>query len=380
MSDEIKYICYYDIPENKEDNRRLPLSALSIIECVCDCLESQSNKNVKIISAAASDNVGGCKGKKLQINEKRKLKTFASFGKRNRILSKLDRIWINIKMFLYLLFYTSRNDDVIVYHSLYYMRVIKMLKHLKRFRLVLQVEEIYGDVISDLKQRKKELKYFEIADSYIFPTEILNQMVNFAQKPYAIIHGTYKIEEVRNVKTEDEKIHVVYAGTFDPRKGGAIAAVESVAYLPSNYCVHILGFGNSEEISLIKEAIEKIKDVTKAELRYDGCLTGEEYIKFLQSCQIGICTQNPEADFNATSFPSKILSYMSNGLRVVSINIPAVKESKVGEHIWYYDNQTPKDIATAIESVSFDDGYDGRKIVEKLLKQFAIELTKLVND
>lgn len=379
MNNEIKYVCYYDIPENQEDNRRLPLSALSIVECICECLESQQNKTVEIVSAAASDNRGGCKGKNVQISEKRKLKTFASFGKRNRILSRLDRIWINIKIFLYMLFHTSRNDCVIVYHSLYYMRTIRMLKRLKRLRLVLQVEEIYGDVISDLKRRKKELKYFEIADAYIFPTELLNQVVNLKQRPYAIIHGTYKIEEERNIKRIDDKIHVVYAGTFDSRKG-AIAAVESAAYLPRNYCIHILGFGSSEEISLIKETIEKNKRVDKAELIYEGCLSGEEYIKFLQGCQIGICTQNPNAAFNSTSFPSKILSYMSNGLRVVSINIPAVKESKVGEQIWYYENQSPKDIAATIEAVTFDNGYDGREIVKKLLQQFAIELIKIVND
>ena len=50
-------------------------------------------------------------------------------------------------------------------------------------------------------------------------------------------------------------------------------------------------------------------------------------LKFIQKCQIGLCTQNIDAAFNTTSFPSKILSYMSNGLEVVGVNIAAIKNS-----------------------------------------------------
>ena len=40
------------------------------------------------------------------------------------------------------------------------------------------------------------------------------------------------------------------------------------------------------------------------------------------------------------SFPSKIITYMANGLRVVSANIRSVKSSLVGEYLTYYDNNT----------------------------------------
>lgn len=45
---------------------------------------------------------------------------------------------------------------MIVYHSLYYMRFIKILRKLKRFNLILEIEEIYSDVLNDEVRKKKE--------------------------------------------------------------------------------------------------------------------------------------------------------------------------------------------------------------------------------
>lgn len=56
------------------------------------------------------------------------------------------------------------------------------------------------------------------------------------------------------------------------------------------------------------------------------------------------------------SFPSKIITYMANGLRVVSANIRSVKSSLVGEYLTYYDNNTPEDIAKAIMTINKEAG------------------------
>ena len=101
-------------------------------------------------------------------------------------------------------------------------------------------------------------------------------------------------------------------------------------------------------------------------MSYDGLLSGEDYIRFIQSCDIGLSTQNPDAAFNATSFPSKILSYMANGLRVVSIRIPAIEQSAVGDMLIYYDKQTPQEIARAIRAVQMDALYHSRVRIQAL--------------
>ena len=90
-------------------------------------------------------------------------------------------------------------------------------------------------------------------------------------------------------------------------------------------------------------------------------------------------TQDPSATFNATSFPSKILSYMSNGLQVVSIQIEAIKHSAIGDKIHYYTEQTPRHIAEAIVSASESVSIDNRTIIEQLNKEFISHLASLLN-
>ena len=98
-------------------------------------------------------------------------------------------------------------------------------------------------------------------------------------------------------------------------------------------------------------------------------LSGEDYIRFIQSCDIGLSTQNPDAAFNATSFPSKILSYMANGLRVVSIRIPAIERSAVGNEVMFYNEQTPE-----VEL----GGRDSKAVIEQLDLKFKEELARLI--
>ena len=43
-------------------------------------------------------------------------------------------------------------------------------------------------------------------------------------KPYAILMGTYHSESVLSTP-KDDKIHLVYAGTFNPKKGGVFNAI-----------------------------------------------------------------------------------------------------------------------------------------------------------
>ena len=71
--------------------------------------------------------------------------------------------------------------------------------------------------------------------------------------------------------------------------------------------------------------------------------------------------------------------YMSNGLRVVSVRIPAIETSAVGDRIYYYDNQDPKEIARVIRSVALDDGYDSRAHLNVLHRDFVEELKRLLN-
>ena len=264
-----------------------------------------------------------------------------------------------------------------VYHSLAYARLLTFFKKRKGFRLVLEVEEIYADVTGREKDRKTEQQLFALADAYVFPTELLNEKLNAANKPHCIIYGTYQVEEDRHCSFNDGKIHAVYAGTFDPRKG-VLDVVQAARFLDERYHVHIIGFGSKKDTENAVAAVKETAAECTCALTYDGCLSGEDYIRFLQSCQIGLSPQNADAKFNDTSFPSKVLSYLANGLRVVSIQIPSIARSAIGELISFYSESTPKAIAQAILNVDMAKPYDSRAKIETLHEDFVQKIQSLL--
>lgn len=284
------------------------------------------------------------------------------FGKITKVIAYLQNILrlIQLNLFFNKL---SCNDTVIVYHSLFIAKMITRMKIKRRFNLILETEEIYQDVVNCGKRfAKEEREVIKIADGYILATEALSKEIP-SDRPYIVINGTYHAEPKRNVSFDDGKVHCVYAGTFAPTKGGAAAAAE---FLPQNYHVHILGFGSDEQTNNLKKLIAEVQKKAQCTLTFDGLKSGEEYIKLLQKCQIGLCTQIPDAKYTETSFPSKILVYLANGLRVLSVRIPVVENSSVGKSLYYYDKQKPSEIAKAIMNIPLNNDYDSRDILRKL--------------
>ena len=369
----MKYICYYG-NENCKEKRHYVLSATNKIDYISQVLKQ--NHDVEIISTSSCINK---KSDSYRIQTKDGVSVLMppSIGRKNKFTRFLDKIYIK-KWLKKQLNSFNKNDDVIVYHSLGYMKTIEKAKKKRNFNLILEIEEIYGDVSGRKKDKKRELKFFKKADSYIFPTELLNDKVNLKNKPYVIIHGTYNVEKQISGKFNDGLIHCVYAGTFDPRKGGVYAAISASKFLDEKYCIHILGFGTEKEKRVLLEKIDEINNVSKCKVIYEGLLSGQDYIKFIQSCDIGLSTQNPDAEFNTTSFPSKVLSYISNGLRVVSIKIEVLENSAVNNLLYYYEENNPEAIANAIKSIDVSKSYDSRTKIEELNAKFTKEIKNLL--
>lgn len=375
--EKIIYIGYYNSLNNNQ-KRNIVLAATNKMNYIIETMDKKFQVNVLSVSESRENKSYPLTEEKLFNNSKLILLPTKKFG--NVFNRVIQRFFIKISLIKYILKNTDKNTKIIVYHSLGYLNTIKWLKKIKKFNLILEVEEIYADVIGNKKIRKKEINFFKSADNYIFPTKLLNDEINKENKSYLINHGTYKVEKQRNGKLRDKdgKIHIVYAGTFDPRKGGAAAAAAAAKFLPENYHIHILGFGSKNDTENMKKVILEISKESKCLVTYEGLKSGEEYINFIQSCDIGMSTQDPDAAFNATSFPSKILSYMANGLRVVSINIPAIKKSDIGDYMYYYEKQTPEEIAKAIQKIDINDNYNSRKIISDLDKKFTKELFEML--
>ncbi len=374
----IQYIGFYDTNDNIKENRDYSLAAKNKMDYICTALDKIGYK-VLIVSPSRTKNRNFYPGKRAEINTNSELKLFPTFPWGNKLQKFLSLITGDIMLLWHLLTQTKRNENILVYHSLQLRNVVRLAKKIKGFKVILEVEEIYQDVVNCSNYvMKNEYKNIEDADKYLFPTELLHKKVNPTNKPFSIIYGTYKVEEDRKSRFEDTKTHVVYAGTFDTRKGGAISAISAAEYLTENYHMHIIGFGTVEQIENIKEKIAEVSKNSKAKITYDGLLKGEEYILFIQKCNIGLSTQIPGEKYNETSFPSKILSYMANGLRVVSVRIKAIEMSAIGSGVYYYNEQNAELIAKTILSIDINEQYDSRDLVIELDEEFVHNLKELL--
>lgn len=368
---KIYYLAYYDIPTGNTD---VVLAATNKMNYIIDVL-TENGYEVVVVSASVNRNGQKVRGEFKQIRNNVFLKTFDSNISKIKLLRLFQFRFLKHKIKKYFRDTVKINDKLLIYHSLGYAKLYKWFYQKLKAKVILETEEIYSDVTKVRGySQDKEIQCLAWADAYIFPTSLLNEKINKAQKPNVIIHGTYNVEKDYGDKFNDGKVHCVYAGTFDPRKGGVAAAAAAGQFLNENYHVHILGFGSEKDKELLINQIDDISRKTKCKITFEGLKSGEEYNRFIQKCDIGLSTQNPDAAFNDTSFPSKILSYMANGLRVVSIRIPAVENSAIGEFMYYYNEQTPQKIAEAIVKVDLNDGYDGRAIIKLLDKKFISEI------
>lgn len=373
----IYYIGYYNCDKIRNENRIISPASENKTNYIVSVLDEICEDDFVVVSPAETRLSRVVKGKKLRISDKCLLKTFMSFCSKNKLIRGLGHFVTKLSLIFYLLANVSSEDHLIVYHSLLLMNSVKLVKKLKKCKLTIEVEELYSDVLNDDELKVEEVDYLQLADNYIFVTSFLGEEVNKEGKRSIVVNGTYKpVPDTAN-HFNDEKIHVVYAGTFRYGKG-VTTAISCAEFLDDNYVMEIMGTGSQSDIQLVKNMVEETSRKTKCKINYVGLKSGNDFDSYIQACHIGLSPQQVDAKFNSTSFPSKILMYMSNGLRVVSVKIPAVETSVVGDYITYYDSQDAEKIAQAVMSVDFDDDYDSRLILDKLHTGFVEQLKTLL--
>lgn len=373
----IYYIGYYIDNEYIHQMKNV-VSSISKMNYISSLLENEDS--VTLISRSYSIINKIMYSREKKIGDSSYLINFKSYWSFGRITQNLNRLYVNKQLESFCLNNIKSTDVVVIYHSTDDLKLIELLKQKIGCKIVLEVEEIYADVTNDKDLKLRELKAFENCDGFIISVEELYQALKI-EKPYIVINGTYKPESLREVSFDDSMIHCVYAGTFDQIKGGALAAVKAAEFLPKQYHMHILGFGTEKQVINLKNEINKVKNKTDCILTYDGLKSGDEYIEFLQKCHIGLCTQIPDAKYVETSFPSKILVYLANGLRVLSVFIPTIANSKVGNLLYYYNDQNPQVIAQAIRNIDISKPYNSRNeliTIDNLAKNEIKELIRNV--
>lgn len=306
-----------------------------------------------------------------------KCKVLFSISSLYRLFLPISGMVMLLSVFFYILFHVSKCDVVILYHSIYYDSIVTFLKKIKKFKIIYEIEEVYADVRDEGIGREKEIERCEMAaDAFIFSTEMLDEMINIYHKICIIIYGVYSYKSrTKSDISDNKKTIIVYSGTLMVGKG-ASQAVECAKLLDSSYEIRIIGYGSDEEKKTIKQMISESKSDCK--VVFDGMKYGDEYIDYLNDCDIGLCIQPDDCRFNATSFPSKILNYLNCGLKVVASNMEALKKSKIAKLISYSGSCSPEDVAIAIKNSERMEKPDPR-LLAKLDEEVEEGIYRIIN-
>jgi len=373
----IKYFCHYDTSKNISYNRYYALSASQKIEYLYDKFNS-IGYNVDIISLSSTRNPYRYSAQKIDLNYNTTAYFFSNLSWGNRLQRILSRFYISLNIILFVLFKLKCGETVLLYHSLEYANVILQTFKIKKINLILQLEELYQDVVTLSKSKTRlENKIVSFANALILSNSNLENIT--LNKPYITLNGNYT-PIFKSIEKEDinSKIHLVYAGTFMKEKG--IERVLLVAkYLSKKYVVHIYGFGSNEEIEFVKKSVCEINKASECMVVYEGRKTGDVLIDEIARFHYGLSFQDTISKFNDTSFPSKILTYLRVGLTVISTKVESIYNSEISDIIYFCPNESPSDIANYISGLN---PLNATTIYEKLSQmdsKFQIDLDKFIS-
>lgn len=341
----IHYAVYYS---TKDSGRVKNYAGEEKVDYICQVL-NDLGEDVVIISNAKTIKHKFAKRNNLHLYGKTSLLYFSSLPKGNIVLHAIDVLWGYLQLIVYVFTHVKKKDTVLVYHSMGYRGVWGLLRRIKRFNYILEVEELFQTFEANTSGYKQhERKVFKYPDAYLFSNSILADEVNTNHKPAAVINGIYKSNkrgQDSQTNRKKKKIRVVYAGSLEKQKG-VDYVIQAASHLPAEYEIRIVGFGTNKDV----ERINKLIESSCGNVKYDGVFKGEEYIDYIQSCNIGVCVQDENDEFNKYEYPSKIFSYLSNGLQVVANDLIQLRRSEVFPYLHIANSKESQDIAEAIVS------------------------------
>lgn len=373
----VKYINEHSIPKTNDENRLFTLSSNDKVDYIVSALNTLGH-DVEIISPTITLNKAYYGSRRDSLNMKTDVLSGITIG---WFPGFIRRFFSMFWLLVYLLRNTKRNEVVFSYHGIQKIPVVLFSKLLRNYKLVLEVEEIYADISSTKKVHKwrvwLENLMIKKADAYIFASKQLANRCNKFNKPFAIANGAYVAEPILEKSSNDGKIHLIYAGLI--RKNAVVTRCVDISdYLNEKYMLHIIGYGNSDDLTYLKEIVKQKNSKNSCKIVYDGVKRGDDYKRYLQKCHIGLCPLNSSSKFQSACFPSKITSYLANGLRVVTTENEILRTSAYGNIIIYARNEAPIEFAKAVQSVLLEDKYDSRKIIEKNDKDLKEQLLQLL--
>jgi len=279
---KIKYVAFYDV-HNSNEKRNVKASAINKIDYISNTL-IDIGYCVEIISPSWTTIEEKCEFKEtmIELSENKKLIKLPTKSFGNKLKNKVKMLASLFHLTKYLMRNLKDDDLLLIYHSNILYPAIKFVKFFKRNEICLEVEEIYQDAQKNPRLINFfENKLIESGDKFILSTHKLIEKLPQKNKRdnVVVIEGAYEsFDQSRSLSIDvlnnfsKDKIHVVYAGTFDVRKKGVLMAINAAEKLSSDYHFHIIGFGSNEEIENVEKEVGNYQGM--ARLTYDGFYSG----------------------------------------------------------------------------------------------------------
>jgi hypothetical protein len=378
----VKYVGYYDVPSFRHENRNISPAATDKMDYICEALV-EAGYHVQIVSGSETRTKEWVyfPGRSEAIGTAKTVTVGPTFSSRNKLVRGCALVANGAWLTWWLLSHTRRGETLLVYHVPHVFIPLWVTKVVKRCRVVLEVEEIYQDVAPIGRfLTTSETRQIALADGYLFSSDLLAERlgIDASVKPFTIIYGVYRSEPKLTTAEEDCRVHLVYAGIIDEVKRGAINAVLAAGFLDSKFCLHVIGFGAESSVAKLKDLIQDVNGKGGCQVVFDGKKMGEDYIRYVQGCHIGLSTQAMDGQYLTSSFPSKILSYCTLGLPVVSCAAECVERSEIGHLVTFYTEDTPEAIADAIRRVDLGSASEIPNVMRLLHSRFVLAVAALI--
>ena len=372
----IIYIGTYKLPN--DGVRTCSLAAVNKMNFIIDLL----NKNGYAVDIYSAAPLADLKGNPFFVGARRedlpdgynRLFQAPSLKVKNKFLEKLNttiaKLW-----YLWTLLFLPKNSTLLVYHVLHFIDVQNLLKRIRNFDYILEVEEIYTNIVKSNFSSEKEMKYLLQFNKYIYVSDAMRKEIG---KPGIVIYGNYNKQTLLSKKDKSSSlIRLLYSGTIDKIRG-AFLAVHTMHYLPDNYILKITGVGEAKDL---KDLQEEIKALNKLKGRdcchFLGKLPDKEYEQLLSQTDIALNTQI-DGIYSKFLFPSKLINYLRYGLQVVTTPGESIVTSCFYEVVHVTEGYNPSDIAKTIMSCDIDINKSGLDVLEKYHNQAIYEIGKML--
>ena len=379
---KVLYVGYYDILRDGKQIRNYSLAAAKKMGFVFDSI-AELGYHVDIISPSFIKTRDSIKTN--QTREELKpdidLVLTPSWGAKNK-LSRIARVLRSeIWLFTYLLKNAGKNEPVLVYHNYALSLPVLAAQKIKKFHLILEIEEQYSMVwqLTPYQKWKEDLLLKKGKKDTLVVSELLADKLGI-ENPI-VSYGSYSAYKgiIPERSYDNGKIVLIYTGSIDKVKGSAFTAIEAMKYLPENYELKISGPISEKDRKDFNDAVTKINsESNRKAVEYMGLLDEHEYEQLLLSANIALNPQK-EGGFGQYLFPSKILTYMSYGLPVVSTKGESITRSEVADLITFADDYSGESVAKAIRNVEIKEPSVYIKKLDWLKKQFSEKIEKILS-